>query len=37
VTEAILWHGGEGAISRDVFRSLPASDRAAVLQFLQSL
>lgn len=37
VTEAILWHGGEGAISRDAFRSLPASDRAAVLRFLQSL
>jgi len=35
--EAILWHGGEGAGSRDRFKNLPAEDRAALLAFLKSL
>jgi CxxC motif-containing protein (DUF1111 family) len=37
VTEAILWHGGEGTRSRENFRMLPRSDRDAVLAFLGSL
>ena len=35
--EAILWHGGEGEQSKEVFRALSASDRAALIQFLKSL
>ena len=35
--EAILWHGGEGAASAESFRSLPASDRNALVEFLKSL
>ncbi len=35
--EAILWHGGEAAVSRDGFRSLSETDRQALLAFLQSL
>jgi CxxC motif-containing protein (DUF1111 family) len=35
--EAILWHGGEAAVSRDVFRTLPKTDRDALLAFLASL
>lgn len=35
--EAILWHGGEGAASRDRVSQLPASDRAALISFLESL
>ena len=35
--EAILWHGGEGAQSRDAFKALPPAERAALLQFLRSL
>jgi CxxC motif-containing protein (DUF1111 family) len=37
LTEAILWHGGEAENSKEAFRQLPASDRAAVVKFLQSL
>lgn len=37
VTEAILWHGGEAASSRDAFRELSATDRDAVLAFLESM
>jgi CxxC motif-containing protein (DUF1111 family) len=37
VTEAILWHGGEATVSRDAFREMPAQDRAALVQFVQSL
>ena len=37
LTEAILWHGGEAQASKEGFRQLPASDRAAVVKFLQSL
>lgn len=35
--EAILWHGGEGAGSRDRYKRLNAEDRLALLQFLDSL
>jgi CxxC motif-containing protein (DUF1111 family) len=37
ISEAILWHAGEGSVSREAFRSMPAADRAALLRFLQSL
>lgn len=37
LAEAILWHGGEAAPSRDAFIALPASARADLLSFLQSL
>ena len=37
IAEAILWHGGEAADSRDAFRELPADDRDAVLEFLESM
>jgi mono/diheme cytochrome c family protein len=37
LTEAILYHGGEGRSSRDNFDSLPTSDKVAVIDFLQSL
>ena len=36
-TEAILWHGGEAKVSSEAFRGLPASDRAALLAFVESL
>ncbi len=35
--EAILWHGGEAEASRDAFQALSQEERAALLQFLQSL
>lgn len=35
--EAILWHGGEAEASRDAFMALDASDRSAVIDFLESL
>lgn len=35
--EAILWHGGEAAESKDAFRQMNADDRAALIQFLRSL
>lgn len=35
--EAILWHGGEGARSRDAFAAMPKGDRDALLVFLGSL
>ncbi len=35
--EAILWHGGEGAASRDAFAAAPAPARAALIRFLESL
>ena len=37
VAEAILWHGGEGEASRDEFRALPADDREALVEFVESL
>lgn len=35
--EAILWHGGEAAASRDAFRALEKEERRALLAFLTSL
>jgi CxxC motif-containing protein (DUF1111 family) len=35
--EAILWHGGEAEASKEVFRTMPASDRAKLITFLKSL
>jgi CxxC motif-containing protein (DUF1111 family) len=35
--EAILWHGGEAGGARETFRSMSASDRAALIRFLKSL
>ncbi len=35
--QAIDFHGGEATRSRDLFRSLPAADRAALLVFLKTL
>ena len=35
--EAILWHGGEGAPSRDGYKKLSKPDREAILTFLNSL
>lgn len=35
--EAILWHGGEAEASRENFKNFNATDRAAVLAFLNSL
>lgn len=37
VTEAILWHGGEAERAREAFRNMPAKDRQALLEFLDSL
>lgn len=37
VEEAILWHGGEGESARDAFVNLTSSQRAQLLQFLESL
>jgi CxxC motif-containing protein (DUF1111 family) len=35
--EAILWHGGQAQAASDAFRSLPRSDRDALVAFLDSL
>jgi CxxC motif-containing protein (DUF1111 family) len=37
VTEAILWHGGEAAASREAFRNLDKADRAALVKFVESI
>lgn len=37
IEEAILWHGGEADGAREAFRTMPATDRAALIRFLQSL
>ena len=37
LTEAILWHGGEGAESRRAFRGLSQEERDALIRFLSSL
>jgi CxxC motif-containing protein (DUF1111 family) len=34
---AVRAHGGEGARTRDVFMTLPESDKAMLLRFLGSL
>ncbi|MBL91442.1 MAG: thiol oxidoreductase [Myxococcales bacterium] len=35
--EAILWHGGEAAESRDAFKAMPKEDRDYLIRFLESL
>ncbi len=35
--EAILWHGGEAEAAKEIFRTMSATNRAAVIKFLQSL
>jgi CxxC motif-containing protein (DUF1111 family) len=35
--EAILWHGGEAEASKEAFRTMSTSDRAALVKFLKSL
>ena len=35
--EAILWHSGEAEASKEAFRTMSASDRAALIAFLKSL
>ncbi len=35
--EAVLWHGGEAAVSRAGYVALGAGERAAVVRFLESL
>ena len=37
LTEAILWHGGEGAAARDAFKELTREEREALVRFLKSL
>jgi CxxC motif-containing protein (DUF1111 family) len=37
LTEAILWHGGEGQAAKNAFVGMSAADRAALLRFLQTL
>lgn len=37
LTEAILWHGGEGEKSQKAFSALPEADKNALLAFLKSL
>ena len=37
LTEAILWHGGEGEASRDAYAAMEKADRAALHAFLESL
>ncbi|MFN0041210.1 MAG: di-heme oxidoredictase family protein [Burkholderiales bacterium] len=37
VLEAILWHGGEAAASRDAFSKLPRADRDALIRFVESI
>jgi CxxC motif-containing protein (DUF1111 family) len=35
--EAILWHGGQADAAKETFRTMPKSDRDALVTFLQSL
>ena len=37
ITEAILWHGGEGQAARDAFAALAPDDQADVIEFLKTL
>ena len=37
MSEAILWHGGEGASARDAFKSFSKAERDALIRFLKSL
>ncbi len=35
--EAIMWHGGEGEASKNLFKKMTKTDRDALVRFLQSL
>jgi len=35
--EAILWHGGEAESAKETFRTMSATERAALIKFLKSL
>ena len=35
--EAIMWHGGEGSVSREIFRRMSKEDRDALMIFVNSL
>jgi CxxC motif-containing protein (DUF1111 family) len=35
--EAIVWHGGEASVSRDVFAKLSKREREDLIAFVQSL
>ncbi|MFV0269099.1 MAG: di-heme oxidoredictase family protein [Draconibacterium sp.] len=35
--EAIMWHGGEGDVSRELFKQMSKEDRDALIMFLRSL
>jgi CxxC motif-containing protein (DUF1111 family) len=37
VTEAILWHGGEGLASKNKFKALSTADREVLLKFINAL
>ena len=37
LSEAILWHGGEAAASAELYREMSATDRAALITFLEAL
>lgn len=37
LTEAIMWHGGEGEVSKNIFKKMSKEDRDALLTFLNSL
>jgi CxxC motif-containing protein (DUF1111 family) len=37
LSEAILWHGGEGESAKNAFVALPETDKTALLAFLKSL
>jgi CxxC motif-containing protein (DUF1111 family) len=37
LTEAILWHGGEGQQARDAFAAMPKATRDDLIKFLESL
>ncbi|WP_321480547.1 di-heme oxidoredictase family protein [uncultured Bacteroides sp.] len=37
LTEAIMWHGGEGEVSKNIFKKMNKENREALLTFLKSL
>jgi CxxC motif-containing protein (DUF1111 family) len=37
VAEAVLWHGGEAQAARDAFVAMSAAERAALVEFVESL
>lgn len=37
IVEAIMWHGGEGDVSRQIFYNMPKEDRDALITFIESL